>query len=147
MRFWPSQDGRLTILPGAWSLDSMRDPEDSIRDLLIICHDMEGDGHDCQDQRETLLELSNGLKSTSVLHRSKNGDVLVRVMVDNIPIGMRREISERPSLNEILQIAWDTLADCTIGIDWIHSWYLTKIEISSRLGDKDEIILHCMLAK
>ena len=146
VRFWPSDDGRLTILPGAWSLSCLKDPEDSIRESLIIYHDMEGNGDDCQDEREILLEFSDGLKSRSVLNRSSEGSVIFKVMIANVPMGMRQEISDRPSLNEILEKTWDTLADCTVDTDWMHSWYATKIEIKPWLGSEDQIVVYCVLA-
>lgn len=142
---------RKTIfLPKWWTLKDLMDPQQAISELLLGLHDEEGDGAaDCDDRRWELLTFADELEQAIDIKCSSEGSVIFEININDIPLGFRKEINLNPTLQKILEDAWDVIDECTVGADsWMYDWWATHVIIKPWLGrnGEDKILIKCIKA-
>lgn len=141
-----NQPRRTFFLPQCWPLSDLMEPHRSVSESLLVLHDMAGDGEvDCDYARQTILTFSDELHYLVELTRSAEGDIIFEIDLDGVPLGYRKEVNESPTLAELLESAWDVAADCTVGTDWMDSWYATHLLIAPWSGKDGEnkVVVRC----
>lgn len=145
---------RTFFLPRCWLLKDIMYPQQSVSECLLTLHDEEGERGDGAEEeydqvRWELLLFSEELEQPVTIDRSPDGDVIFAIDLDGIPLGMRHEIREEPTLREILEIAWDVVAECTLETDsWMSNWYTTHVVIKRWAGrnTEDQVAVRCVRA-
>ena len=145
---------RTYFLPRYWKLENIMHPEEAVSRHLLGLHDDEGESDGSNDEeydtwRWELFVFSDDLEQIVEINRDPDGHVTFEIDLDGIPLGCRHEISDKPTLGEVLEVGWDVAAECTVGWNsWMYKWYVTHVVIKSRTGRPagDEILIRCTRA-